>query len=95
MTLWTFVEAHITNETRCPYEDSRYAQPIWPNLADIFACVPLASKRASCFISILENLASTKVHRAIVISEMLGTFFGVNTGWYCVQLFFSITAISR
>ena len=61
MTLWTFVEAQITN-----IEMKHDA-----NLADISVCVPPALKKASCFISILEN----GVHKVIFTSEMLGTFF--------------------
>ena len=51
MTLWTFVEAHITYiemKHDAPFEDSSwYAQPIQPNLADISACVPPALKKDS------------------------------------------------
>ena len=46
--------------------------PIWQIFLPVYH---RPSKRASCFISNLENLASTKVHRAIFTSEMLGTFF--------------------
>ena len=80
MTLWTLVEAHITN-----IEMKHDAlMKIAVNMHSLFGPIFLPvyhrpSKRASCFISILENLASTKVHRAIVISEMLGTFFLVST----------------
>ena len=46
--------------------------PIWQIFLPVYH---QPSKRASCFISNLENLASTKVHRANFTSEMLGTFF--------------------
>ena len=79
MTLWTFVEAHITNIEmkhdalmKIAVNMHSLFGPIWQIFLPVYH---RPSKRASCFISILENLASTKVHRAIVISEMLGTFF--------------------
>ena len=79
MTLWTLVEAHITNIEmkhdalmKIAVNMHSLFGPIWQIFLPVYH---RPSKRASCFISILENLASTKVHRAIVISEMLGTFF--------------------
>ena len=79
MTLWTFVEAHITNIEmkhdalmKIAVNMHSLFGPIWQIFLPVYH---RPSKRASCFISILENLASTKVHRAIVFSEMLGTFF--------------------
>ena len=79
MTLWTFVEAHITNFERKHYALLKIAvdmhsqfSPIWQIFLPVYH---QPSKRASCFISNLENLASTKVHRANFTSEMLGTFF--------------------
>ena len=78
MTLWTFVETHITNiemkhDVLMKIADTHSLfGPIWQIFLPVYH---RPSKRASCFISILENLASTKVHRAIFISEMLGTFF--------------------
>ena len=83
MTLWTFVEAHITNFERKHYALLKIAvdmhsqfSPIWQIFLPVYH---QPSKRASCFISNLENLASTKAHRAIFTSEMLGTFFLVST----------------
>ena len=79
MTLWTFVEAHITNIEMKHYALLKIAvdmhsqfSPIWQIFLPVYH---QPSKRASCFISNLENLASTKVHRANFTSEMLGTFF--------------------
>ena len=50
--------------------------PIWQIFLPLYH---QPSKRASCFISILGNLASTKVHKAIFTSEMFVTFFNLNT----------------
>ena len=79
MTLWTFVEAQITNIEmkhdallKIVVEMHSQFGPIWQIFLPLYH---QPSKRASCFISILGNLASTKVHKLIFISEMLGTFF--------------------
>ena len=83
MTLWTFVEAHITNIEmkhdallKIAVDMHSEFSPIWQIFLPVYH---QPSKRASCFISNLENLASTKAHRAIFTSEMLGTFFLVST----------------
>ena len=79
MTLWTFVEAHITNIEMKHYALLKIAvdmhsqfSPIWQIFLPVYH---QPSKRASCFISNLENLASTKVHRAIFTGDMLGTWY--------------------
>ena len=79
MTLWTFVEAQIT------HIEVKFS-PIWQIFLPLYHQL---SKRASYFISILGNLASTKVHKAILTSEMFVTFListqpGNISGWYCV-----------
>ena len=77
MTLWTFAETQITNieighDTLLIFEDSSwYAQPIWQKFLPVYH---KPSIRGLCFISILGNLTSTKVHKAIFTSEMLGIF---------------------
>ena len=79
MTLWTFVEAQITNiemkhDALLKIVVNMHSQfgPIWQIFLPLYH---QPSKRASCFISILGNLASTKVHKAIFTSEMFVTFF--------------------
>ena len=79
MTLWTLVEAHITSIEmkhdalmKIAVNMHSLFGPIWQIFLPVYH---RPSKRASCFISNLENLASTKAHRAIFTSEMLGTFF--------------------
>ena len=79
MNLSTFVEAQIANiemknDLLLKIELDMHSQfsPIWQIFLPVYH---QPSKRASCFISNLENLASTKAHRAIFTSEMLGTFF--------------------
>ena len=79
MTLWTFVETHITNiemkhDALLKIAVDMHSQfsPIWQIFLPVYN---QPSKRASCFISNLDNLASAKAHRAIFTSEMLGTFF--------------------
>ena len=69
MILWTFVEAQIT------HIEVKFS-PIWQIFLPLYHQL---SKRASYFISILGNLASTKVHKAIFTSEMFVTFFNLNT----------------
>ena len=93
MTLWTFVEAQITNieikhDALLKILVDMHSQfgPIWQIFLPVYH---QPSKRAPCFISILRNLASTTVHKAILTSEMFVTFListqpGNISGWYCV-----------
>ena len=50
--------------------------PIWQKFLPVYH---QPSKSSSCLISILGNLASTKVHKVIFTSEMHGTFFLVSS----------------
>ena len=94
MTLWTFVETHITNiemkhDALLKIAVDMHSQfsPIWQIFLPVYH---QPSKRASCFISNLENLASTKAHRAIFTSEMLGTFF-----WCQHRLAIAVESLGR
>ena len=91
MTLWTFVEAQITNiemkhDALLKIVVDKHSQfgPIWQIFLPLYH---QPSKRASCFISILGNLASTKVHKAIFTSELLGTFICIQKKY---RSFFSL-----